>query len=56
MSAIEILHRITERYASLGKKVILRHLSPDCRNLLQNAKGLIEVNIELDPTYKVMPD
>lgn len=56
MSAIDTLHKITERYAALNKKVILRHLSPDCRNLLQNAQGIVEVNIESDPTYKVMPD
>lgn len=56
MSAIDTLHKITERYAAQNKKVILRHLSPDCRNLLQNAQGIIEVNIESDPTYKVMPD
>lgn len=56
MSAIDTLHRITERYAALNKKVTLRHLSPDCRTLLRNADGIIEVNIENDPTYKVMPD
>ena len=55
MSAIETLHKLTEKYAKVNKKVILRHLSNDCVRLLQNAKGLIEVNIEEDPTYKVMP-
>ena len=33
----------------------LRHLSDDCRQLLQNAQGIIEVNIMEDPTYKVVP-
>ncbi|NGM62037.1 SulP family inorganic anion transporter [Sphingobacterium sp. SGG-5] len=55
MSAIDALHKITDRYASVNKKIVLRHLSEDCRNLLQNAKGIIEVNIEEDPTYRVMP-
>ena len=55
MSAIDALHKITERYAKLGKKIHLRHLSDDCRTLLNNASGVIEVNIEEDPTYKVMP-
>lgn len=55
MSAIDALHKITERYAKLGKKIHLRHLSDDCRTLLNNARGVIEVNIEEDPTYKVMP-
>ncbi|MBE8719811.1 SulP family inorganic anion transporter [Sphingobacterium pedocola] len=55
MSAIDALHKITDKYANQGKKVILRHLSSDCRLLLHNAKGIIEVNIEEDPTYNVMP-
>ena len=55
MSAIEALHKITEKYAKLHKKITLKHLSPDCRNLLANAKGIIEVNIDNDPTYKIMP-
>lgn len=55
MSAIEILHKLTEKYAKLNKKVVLRHLSKDSIRLLENAHGIIEVNIEEDPTYKVMP-
>jgi len=54
MSAIEALNKITARYHKQGKKVHLRHLSPDCRQLLKNAESLIEVNIMEDPTYKVM--
>jgi SulP family sulfate permease len=56
MSAIEAVNKITERYAKLQKKVHLRHLSADCRNLLKNADKLIEVNILEDPTYKVATD
>ncbi len=56
MSAIDAVNKITERYAKVGKTVHLRHLSDDCRQLLQNAQGIIEVNIIEDPTYKVMPN
>ncbi|MCR9183551.1 MAG: SulP family inorganic anion transporter [Flavobacteriaceae bacterium] len=56
MSAIEALNKITERYQKQGKKVHLRHLSPDCRKLLKNADEIIEVNILEDPTYKVVVD
>ncbi len=56
MSAIEALNKITERYHKQGKKVHLRHLSPDCRKLLKNADEIIEVNILEDPTYKVVVD
>ncbi|MBD2715356.1 SulP family inorganic anion transporter [Microvirga sp. STR05] len=53
MSAIEALHKLTERYHRLGKTVHLRHLSPDCRRLLANADSIIEVNILEDPLYTV---
>ena len=55
-SAIEALNKITERYAKVGKKVHLRHLSEDCRKLLDNASAIIEVNYYEDPTYKVVTD
>lgn len=54
MSAIDAVHNITERYAKVGKTVHLHHLSEDCRQLLQNATGIIEVNIIEDPTYRVV--
>jgi SulP family sulfate permease len=56
MSAIEALNRITERYQKLGKKLHLKHLSPDCRKLLKNAEEIIDVNVLEDPTYKVVID
>lgn len=56
MSAIEALNKITERYMKVGKKVHLKHLSPDCRRLLARADQIIDVNIMEDPTYKVLTD
>lgn len=56
MSGIEALNKLTERYSSLGKKIHLRHLSPDCRRLLKNAEEIIDVNIIEDPIYNVMAD
>jgi len=53
MSAIDALNKITERYANVNKTIRLRHLSPNCRQLLQNAGAVIDVNILEDPTYKV---
>ncbi|PJJ59553.1 SulP family inorganic anion transporter [Hymenobacter chitinivorans] len=53
MSGIDALHKLTERYQRLGKTLHLRHLSPDCRQLLRNAGALIEVNILEDPEYRV---
>jgi SulP family sulfate permease len=56
MSAIEALNKITERYQKVGKKLHLKHLSPDCKKLLQNAEEIIDVNVLEDPTYKVAVD
>ena len=53
-SAIEALNKITERYRKVGKKVHLRHLSEDCRLLLNNASEIIDVNYWEDPHYKVI--
>lgn len=56
MSAIEALNKITERYEKLGKRLHLKHLSADCLKLLKNAEKIIDVNVMVDPTYKVMAD
>ncbi|WP_026903032.1 SulP family inorganic anion transporter [Pedobacter glucosidilyticus] len=56
MSGIDALHKLTVRYQEAGKTLRLRHLSDDCRRLLSNAKGIIDVNILEDPDYPVMTD
>ena len=53
MSAIDALHKLTERYHRAGKTVHLRHLSADCRKLLGKADSIIDVNILEDPLYTV---
>jgi SulP family sulfate permease len=53
MSAIDAVHKLTERYAKAGKKLHLRYLSADCRQLLHAADDVID-NIIEDPTYKVV--
>jgi len=50
-SALEAIDLLAERYTQLGKKLHLRHLSPDCLELLDKAKGMIEVNVLEDPLY-----
>lgn len=56
MSAIDALDKLSKRYAQQNKKLYLKHLSEDCRKMLKNAEAIIEVNIQEDPTYKVMPE
>ncbi|MDB5146716.1 MAG: sodium-independent anion transporter [Mucilaginibacter sp.] len=53
MSGIEALNKLTEKYRSAGKKLLLKHLSEDCTVLLKNAEDIIHVNIMEDPSYHV---
>lgn len=56
MSAIEAINLLTEKYLKEGKTLHLRHLSADCRKLLNNADDMIEVNILEDPIYSVITE
>lgn len=56
MSAIDALDKLSKKYTQQNKKLHLRHLSEDCRKMLKNAEAVIEVNVQDDPTYKVMPE
>jgi len=56
MSAIDALDKLSKKYAQQNKKLHLKHLSEDCRIMLKNAEAVIEVNIQDDPTYKVVPE
>jgi len=55
-SAIQAIDALAERYRLLGKRLHLRHLSPDCRELLDKALGMVEVNVVEDPRYRVADD
>lgn len=55
-SAIQAIDALAERYRMLGKRLHLRHLSPDCRELLARADDMIEVNVLEDPRYRVADD
>ena len=45
MSGIEALNKLTARYRDAGKTLHLQNLSNDCKNMLNNAAPVIEVNI-----------
>ncbi|MEQ8316803.1 MAG: SulP family inorganic anion transporter [Phycisphaerales bacterium] len=55
-SGLEAINTLAERYTALGKRLHLRHLSEDCRRLLDKAGDLVEVNISEDPHYHVATD
>jgi SulP family sulfate permease len=55
-SAIQAIDALAERYRSVGKRLHLRHLSEDCRALLERARDMIEVSLPEDPRYRVADD
>ncbi|MCP4835909.1 MAG: SulP family inorganic anion transporter [Phycisphaera sp.] len=52
-SGLEAINALAERYTKLGKRLHIRHLSADCRQLLDKAGKLVEVNISEDPHYHI---
>ena len=55
-SAIEAIDNLAVKYIKAGKKLHLRHLSPECKVLLTKAGDLVEVNVMEDPAYHVADD
>jgi len=55
-SAIEAIDSLAERYLNAGKVLHLRHLSQECKELLEKAGDLVEVNVIEDPRYHVADD
>ncbi|MEN8712068.1 MAG: SulP family inorganic anion transporter [Arenicellales bacterium] len=55
-SAIEAIDTLAERYLNEDKRLHLRHLSPECIELLKKAGDLVEVNMIEDPRYHVADD
>tara|TARA_B100001939_G_scaffold345927_1_gene363601 strand:- start:495 stop:2102 length:1608 start_codon:yes stop_codon:yes gene_type:complete len=55
-SALQAIDSLAEKYEAAGKKLHLRHLSPDCRKLLHKARKMVEVSVIEDPHYGVAVD
>ena len=55
-SGLEAINVLAEKYDSVGKRLHLRHLSPECKSLLNKAGDLVEVNVSEDPHYHVATD
>jgi len=55
-SAIEAIDTLADRYIKAGKTLHLRHLSGECKDLLEKAGDLVEVNVIEDPKYHVADD
>ncbi|MEH6649295.1 MAG: SulP family inorganic anion transporter [Motiliproteus sp.] len=55
-SGLEAIDTLAERYTNAGKKLHLRHLSPECRVLLKKAGSMVEINETEDPDYRIATD
>jgi SulP family sulfate permease len=55
-SGLQAIDSLAEKYKRAGKNLQLRHLSPDCRALLQKAGSLVTVDVIEDPHYGVAVD
>jgi SulP family sulfate permease len=55
-SGLEAINGLAEKYQALGKRLHLTHLSDECRNLLDTAGDLVEVNVSEDPHYHIATD
>ena len=53
-SSMEALNALTERYRKAGKRLRLRHLSPECQKMITTAGRLVTIEVaEDDPHYTV---
>ncbi len=54
-SALQAIEAVAAKYQAAGKRLQLRHLTPDCHKLLSNA-GQLMVDAKDDPHYRVAVD
>jgi SulP family sulfate permease len=55
-SALDAVHKLTEKYAQEGKSLHLLNLSKECRTLLGNAEGVVEVSVIEDLDWHLAVD
>ncbi len=55
-SGLEAIDTLAERFARAQKTLHLRHLSAECKDLMDKAGSLVEVNLMEDPSYHVADD
>lgn len=55
-SGIDALDSLADKYEAAGKKLHIRHISPECATLLRKASKYVEINVNEDPRYKVATD
>ena len=55
-SGLQAIDALADRYKNAGKRLRIRHLSPDCQALLSKAGNRVELSSEEDPEYGIVMD
>lgn len=55
-SGLDAIDGLAGKYQQQGKKLHIRHISPECRSLLTKAGQYVEMNVNEDPRYHVASD
>ena len=55
-SGLEAIDALATKYQAVNKRLHLRHLSPDCKKLLEKAGDMMEVSVLEDPDYEIAVD
>ncbi|MEP1553700.1 MAG: SulP family inorganic anion transporter [Paraglaciecola sp.] len=52
-SGVDAIDSLAGKYQEVGKKLHIRHISPECRQLMTKAQKYVEMNLNEDPRYHV---
>ncbi|WP_133471381.1 SulP family inorganic anion transporter [Paraglaciecola marina] len=55
-SGVDAIDSLADKYQQQGKKLHIRHISPECRQLMTKAQQYVEMNLNEDPRYHVATD
>ena len=55
-SGLDAIDGLAAKYKEQGKKLHIRHISTECRDLLTKAQEYVEMNVNEDPRYHVATD
>ena len=55
-SGVDAIDGLADKYQEVGKKLHIRHISPECRQLMNKAQQYVEMNLNEDPRYRVASD
>ena len=55
-SGLDAIDGLAGKYKDQGKKLHIRHISPECSTLLTKAQDYVEMNVNEDPRYRIASD